>query len=69
MIHNMFNLRLDCLIIACHNMQRRVTRVFDYLVYTIVCLNMCLSIFSFHIKDLAQSRKVSCINIFSIEFC
>jgi len=64
----MFNLKPNCLIIACHNMQRRVIHVFDYLVYTIVYLNMCLSIFSFHIIDLALSRKVSCINIFLIEF-
>lgn len=65
----MFNLKPNCLIIACHNMQRRVVHVFDYLVYTIVYLNMCLSIFSFHIKDLTQLHKVSCIDIFSIEFC
>lgn len=64
----MSNLILNCLIVACHNMQRRVTHVFDYLVYTIVYLDKCLSVFSFHIKDPTQLRKVSCIDIFATEF-
>jgi len=50
----MFNLKPNCLIITCRNMQRRVIHVFNYPVYTIVCLNMYLSIFSFHIKDPTQ---------------
>ena len=64
----MFNLKPNYLIIACHNMQRRVIRVFDYLVYTIIYLSMSLSIFSFRIKDPTQLHKVSCIDIFSIKF-
>lgn len=69
MIHNMFNLKPNCLIRACHNTQRRVVHVFDYPVCTIVYLNKCLSIFSFHIKDPTRLCKVSYIDTFSIEFC
>jgi len=65
----MFNLKLNCLITACHNMQRRVIHVFDYLVYTVVYLNTYLFIFSFRIIDPTQSHKVSCISIFSTNFC
>lgn len=65
----MFNLELNCPIVTCHNMQRRVVHVFDCLVCTIVYLNKCLSISSSHIKDPTQLRKASCIDIFSIEFC
>lgn len=65
----MFSLKPNCPIIACHSMQRHVVHVFDYLACTIAYLNMCLSIFSFHIKGPTQSRKVSYIDISSIVFC
>jgi len=65
----MFNLEPNYPIVACHSTQRHVVHVFDYLVYTTVYLDKCLSIFSFHIKDPIQLRTVSYIDIFLIEFC